>query len=171
VKRSFFLFAVLFVVFSFWTFNLSARYSKIPIKGILKSELNIILKSVNKLHTACVDKDEQRISTHLREIIANIDQARKRTALEKNQRTHLLKILLAAREHLVMTQNQNGEKRSKSLKGAFGQLVQIVKVFDLDKYRVFFCPKDNSVWLQKSWKAKNPIHPIKFKSCGQLVRS
>lgn len=150
---------------------LPAFAQKITVKEALRTELNGVLKAASELHKACVDQDPQKIATSVKNVIAKIDRANKKSVLAENQQTHLVKILNAAKEDLRLSQELSGTKRRDELKEAFFQIVQIVKVYNLDSYPVYFCGKDRSVWLQKGWgKPKNPIHPKKFSNCGQLVR-
>lgn len=146
------------------------RNRKIEVQGALKIELNAVLKATDQLHGSIVKQDEQGVEASLKALVKHIDRAHKRSALAKSERPHLLKILNAARTQLEITQNSRGRTRQGSLKSAFEQLVQLAKVFKLDTYRIFFCPTDRSVWLQKGWKPFNPIHPQRYKNCGKLVR-
>lgn len=146
-----------------------ARRRKIDVSEPLKQELNHVLKATNELHSAFFAQDEAMIATKIQSTIQSIGRANERSYLAPTQKMHLTKMLNSAKSHLEMTQMQSGSKRQKSLKKAFAQLVNLAKVYRLDNYRIFFCPKDKSVWIQKSWKPKNPIHPKLFGSCGRLV--
>lgn len=150
--------------------NSYARRGKIKIKEALRTELNAVLKSTSDLHQACVKQNDEQVATSIRRLLINIERANKKSVLAANQQTHLVKILNAAKREFEMSQVMSGNERRKRLKSAFGQIVQIAKVYQVDRYRIFFCSKDRSVWIQKSWKAKNPVHPKQFANCGQLVR-
>ena len=146
----------------------SARYGhKIEVQEALRSELNSVLKAASLLHGACFEQNESRIEEQTRAVIASLDKAAKKSALAHMQRTLLLKIIEAARSKLEMSQNFSGDERKESLKGAFKDIVQMAQAFKLDHYRIFFCKKDESVWLQKGSRAQNPIHPKRYGNCGQ----
>jgi hypothetical protein len=160
-----------FLTLGFSIDSQARRYSsKIKIKPILKTELNKLLAATNDLHGACFRQNELRIEAQLKIVILKIKLAHQKTSLAKEPATHLNKMLEAARVQLELAQMNEGEKRQESIKQAFKQLVQIAKVYKLDNYRIFFCSKDKSVWLQKDWRAKNPINPENLKHCGKLVR-
>jgi len=146
------------------------RYRRMELNDQLVEELNGMLRATNEMHSAFFEQDEQKIETALQKVVISIDKASKKTSLEDSQRTHLNKMLRAAKSGVEMTKNTAGEDRKKNLQKAMKQIVQIAQLYDLDRYKVFFCPKDRSVWLQKSWKAKNPIHPKLYAKCGKLVR-
>ena len=143
------------------------HYKKIELKETLRVELNAVLKSASQLHQACFRRDETAIEATMKQLNRKINDAEAMSNMAPVKKTHLLKMLSAARENLEQGRNQKGDDRQRSLGETFRQLVQIVRVFDVKKYRVFFCSKDKKVWLQKSRKAQNPFHPVKFKNCGE----
>lgn len=143
---------------------------KIKLNSVLKKELNQVLKATDELHEACYDQDEPLISAKLRQVIKAIDGANKKIVYADTQKIHLDKLLKSAKSDLEKSQMSSGKERKDSLKSAFHQIVTIVKTYKLESYKIFFCPKDRSVWIQKSWKAKNPINPKKYGSCGRPVR-
>lgn len=143
---------------------------KIQLNTVLKKELNQVLKATDELHEACFDQDEPLISAKLRSVIKAIDAANDKIMLADTQKIHLDKLLKSAKSDLEKSQMSSGKERRDSLKSAFHQIVTMVKTYKLDPYKIFFCPKDRSVWIQKSWKAKNPINPKKYGSCGRPVR-
>ncbi|MBT4760410.1 MAG: hypothetical protein HOO06_01825 [Bdellovibrionaceae bacterium] len=143
---------------------------KIDIKVPLKTELNNLLKATDALHTACYKQNEPHIEAQLKNVLHKITVAHQKSFVQKDQAMHLSKMLDAAKTQIQLAQMNLGEKRQANLKAAFRQLVQISKVYKLDPYRIFFCSKDKSVWLQKGWRAKNPISPQDHKNCGKLVK-
>lgn len=146
------------------------RFGKIDIEGPLKKELNGVLKAAIELHSACVSQDDSQVRASLASVISSIDRAYTHTEMADDDRMLLTKMLESAKAQLEMTKMNEGEEKQGALKEAFNQLVQISQVFKLDDYPVFFCSKDRSVWLQKSWKAKNPVNPDKYADCGKRVR-
>ena len=146
------------------------RHGKIRVQGALRSELNSVLRATNELHSACISLNEEKIDTSIRLLIEGLNRANKKSVLVKDQRPHLVRMLDKAKVHLELALNRSEETRKKNLKEAFINLVQVAKVYKLDKYRIFFCPSDKAVWLQKSWRPRNPVHPKNYGSCGELVR-
>ena len=149
--------------------------ARIPNKHIvvqpsIRNELNLVLKSTSDLHRACIEKDENTIENATEKVIQSLDRAAKNSSLIPVESTHLVKMLSAAKEKLEISQNFSGQRRKQNLQEAFKDLVQIAQVFKLEPYHIFFCNKDNSLWLQKSAKPVNPIHPDRFGKCGRLVQ-
>ncbi|MCB0415804.1 MAG: hypothetical protein KDD50_15810 [Bdellovibrionales bacterium] len=148
----------------------AASKGQITVKGALKESLNSMLKVASDLHTSCYEQNEPKIATHLKSLSVSIQRVQRTGELSNQQNPHLNKILDAIQSQIKIIQNSNHIDKKENLKNAFRQLVQIVKVYKLDSYRVFFCSKDRSVWMQKSWKPQNPISPEKYKDCGKPVR-
>ena len=149
---------------------LEARYyAKITLKSPLKQRLNAVLKTSNELHTACFKQDEEMIQARLKSLSFEIDKAKASTSSDPKQKMHVLRILEVTKTEVEKSRNYVGKKRKQSLKSVFRQVVQIARMYKLEPYRVFFCPKDKSTWLQKSWKPKHPLEPKKFKNCGKRV--
>jgi len=154
----------------FSDFTEGARRSrKININGPLKKQLNMVLKNTVKLHKSSVKGNRVKVSTSVRSLLKSISKAQKTSKASIKHRTHLYKMLSYARINLEMTQMQKGKSRKKSFKKAFKQLVYVAKTYNLDRYRIYFCPKDRSIWLQKPRKPWNPFNPKKYRSCGKLV--
>lgn len=143
---------------------------RIDLQPTVRNELNLVMKNTNELHSACVEQNESSIESATEKVINSLDRAAKHSSMTQMESTHLVKMLSAAKEKLEFSQNFSNEKRKLNLQEAFKELVQISQVFKLEHYNVFFCSKDKSLWLQKSLKPLNPIHPDKFGNCGRLVQ-
>ena len=131
----------------------------------LKKQLNAILKSTDALHSALFSGDELQIDSAIEKTLRVIGS----TLLVSKKELHLTRILEAASSQLLVTRLKPVNKKHKHLKEVFRQIIQITRSYKTEKYRIFFCKKDKSVWLQKSWAAKNPFMPEGTK-CGVLVR-
>ncbi len=169
-KRSFLTLVGFLLVLSSLSVSARRYNSKIKVKPVIKVELNNVLKATNDLHNACFKQNELRIEAQLKNVIHKINLAHQKSGAAREQAPHLNRMLEAAKTELELAQMRQGEMRQQNIKAAFKQLVQLAKVYKLDKYRIFFCSKDKSVWLQKNWKAQNPINPKDYKNCGKLVR-
>ena len=144
---------------------------KMSLKPELKTELNKVLKAGSDLHEACISKDEKKVNATVEGVLSAIDKAEKKTVLADAEKPHLDRILNATKLRLEQVKRADGDDRKAALQEGFIQLVQISQLFPADpSYSVFFCSKDKSVWLQKGKKAKNPIHPETFETCGKLVQ-
>ncbi len=144
---------------------------KMSLKPELKLELNKVLKAGSDLHEACISKDEKKVNATVEGVISAINTAEKKTSLADGEKPHLDRILNATKLRLQQVKRADGDDRKAALQEGFIQLVQIAQLFPADpSYSVFFCSKDKSVWLQKGKKAKNPIHPETYETCGKLVQ-
>ncbi|MDB2426226.1 hypothetical protein N9W41_01640 [bacterium] len=159
---------------SFHSSVLARRSYKKPINLniSLKMELNRLLNEANELHQVCADNKAVLIEARLKSLIGVIKDVKEKTKGTSGSKTHINKTLDQVQDQLetYLMVEPNSKQRKESLKEAFKQFVELAEVYNLDKYRIFFCSKDKSVWLQKSRSAKNPINPEKHLRCGRLVR-
>ncbi len=145
-------------------------YKPMPLHEALTAELNSVLRAANEMHTAFYEQNEEKIEASVEQVLNSLDRARKKSALADSQKPHLQKMLEATKEEMNEVKNSSGKDRKDNLKSALEQLVLIAQTYKLERYKIFFCPKDRAVWLQKSRSAKNPIHPKLYSKCGKLVR-
>lgn len=144
-------------------------FKKLEVPQGLESHLNAILRGGDALHAACVSRNEEQVDQKLDQLIILLDRALKQTRLMGLQKTHIDRILLSTQAIVSRTRKKHGEARIEPLKSTMTSLVQIQQVFKVDKYNVFFCSKDQSVWIQKDKVPQNPIHPRDLKNCGKQV--
>src|SRR5688572_27721469 len=106
----------------------SARnFGSIQVEGPLKSELNKVLKAAIELHSACIEQNDQRITSSLSAVISSIDKAGRHASLADDDRMLLIKMLDSARVQLQATKMNQGEFKVEALKESFNQLVQIAQ--------------------------------------------
>jgi len=142
---------------------------KIKIHSELKTELNAVLKSTADLQEASFKGKDQKALKEMRTLIKRMNSALKRSHLAKEQRLHVQKILERAKGLLEKARRTAGSDRQTHLQGALRQIVNLAQAYQLDKYKVFFCPKDKSIWLQRSSKPQNPVNPGTYGKCGKPV--
>lgn len=149
----------------------SKRGPPIVLESNVANELNRLLNSSELVQKSVVSQDEKLIQHSLRQMIVNIDRARVVSGIVNgNSRHHLLKILEAARYHLEYVKVSQGEQRRESFKEALAQISNLPRIYALDsKYRIFFCSKDRSSWVQSTKSPQNPIHPQTLGGCGKLA--
>lgn len=147
------------------------KYDPLEVPPALTTELNTLLAAVDRLHGACVLGDEERVQSAANQVLKHLALAKKKSPLAEGQRQHLVRVLDAIESDLELAKSLKGDGRVEPLQSAFKQTVQLAQTYKLDRYQIFFCPLDRSVWLQKSTRPKNPIHPRKHGDCGKLVRS
>jgi hypothetical protein len=148
-----------------------SQAGELPLAPVLTQELNMVLNASVNLHKSLVSQNEEQVDIHLRDIVWQLDRAKTASAYAKDhERRHLLRILEAAREHFEMTQTSYGEERRARLVDAFNQLVNLVRIYRVDRaFSIFFCPKDRTTWVQRTTKAQNPFRHDRAESCGLRV--
>lgn len=158
-------------IFLFSCPGLSARNTKLDLDKNTLKKVNQLLLETSEFQTALYEQNRDNVKKEILELNMSINMFLREIGdfQVQNQGMHLKRILQSVKNHLESYQNLNSEeKRLSNLKKAFSQLVQLVRIYKVDKsYRIFFCKNDNSEWIQKGWKAKNPIHPNKYGKCGQ----
>ena len=159
------------ILFLFSTTALSARSTKLSLDEATIKKLNQLLNETTDFQAALYEQNDAKIKQEIIELNRVIDGFLVGLGdfQVQNQGMHLKRILRSTKNYLESYQNLNSQdKKIQNLKKAFSQLVQLVRIYKVDKeYRIFYCKSDNSEWIQKGWKAKNPIHPTKYGKCGQ----
>lgn len=135
----------------------------------LKVELNAVLKAAVDLQESSFKRSDQQTQQNIKKLLQKIGTAEKKASLAKTQRIHLFKMLDAARGALEKSRRTAGADRHTFMQAAFRQIVGLAQSFQLDTYKIFFCPKDKSTWLQRGAKPQNPVNPETQGSCGKPV--
>lgn len=143
--------------------------NKIKVQGELKTELNSVLKATVDLQESIFKDSDAKVSQNIKRLVQRLDSASKKTHLAKEQKTHMLKMLGAAKTALERSRRTTGRDRHTFLQITFKQVVGLAQTYQLDKYKIFFCPKDRSVWLQRGSKPQNPVNPGTLGTCGKPV--
>lgn len=139
--------------------NGAVAKGELVLNSQLTRELNQVLKMGDSVHHSLVKSDEEQTDLGLRDLLKQIDRARAISHLAKaHERQHLLIILDAAKEQFEQTQSAFGNERRRRLEEGFNQLVNLVRIYRLDKtYGIYFCPKDKATWVQTGLKGQNPF--------------
>lgn len=163
--------AVVFLSLNVW----ARRGRKIDLKPALQTTVNSILENSTSFQEALNSQNQDMINAQVKALSISIDQA----VLKMSDfsvdpyETHIKRILKSTKKYLEGYINMNDEKEKKThLRKMFSQLVQLVRGYNVDNtYRIYFCNKDNSEWIQKvvnkNWRSKNPIQPNSLSNCGR----
>lgn len=148
-----------------------AKAGDLVLHPTVMRELNQVIRVSDGLHSALVAVDDEQIEIAIRGVIHQIDRVRTVAILAKqHERPHLLKILESGRDHLEVAQTAYGEERSARFRQAYNQLVNVARIYRVDKaYGIFFCDKDRSSWVQRGARAQNPFSAVNRK-CGVKAR-
>lgn len=150
---------------------LSARNTKLTLDPSTLMKINGLLGDTAELHKALYEQNDAAVKKELMEMNIGITSVLSEIGdfQLRNNGMHLKRILQSTKQYLESYENLNSsDKRKKNLKKAFSQLIQLVRIYKVDKkYRIFYCKSDNSEWIQEGWRARNPINPDKHGKCGQ----
>lgn len=142
---------------------------KMNAPSALKSELNLLLRSSVDLQVASYKRKDTAVKKAVKNLLQRIDSTSQKVYLAKDQSPHITKILDTSRSALVRSQKVSGSARQTHLQKVFRQFVLLAQMYQLDPFKIFFCPKDRSVWLQESSKPQNPVNPDTYGDCGKMV--
>ena len=145
---------------------------ELPLAAPLTNELNLVLKAGDGLHKSLVNHDEEQIEMGIRDMLWQLEKAQGALVHAKmHERGHLIRILEAASDDFEITQRAFGDERRLRLAAAYNQLVNLARIYQLDRsYSIFFCPKDRTTWIQKGTAGLNPFSRESGKDhCGIRV--
>jgi hypothetical protein len=159
------LLGVIFFVLATGFFGVQAarcEAGELALSPQVTAELNQVLKVGDALHKSLLSQDEEQIEMGVRDIIVQLDRAKNASnQVKPHDRRHLLRVLDSAYEQFEQTQAEYGERRRVRLEEGFNQLVNIVRIYRVDRsYGIFFCPKDRTTWVQRGQKPQNPFRSI-----------
>lgn len=162
--------AVLLAAFIFVSFTARtpAHAGELVLHAELTKALNEVLHVSESLHRALVVQDEEKTEIAVRDILQQLEVARRYSVLAKyHERGHLLRIIESAKEHFELTQSMYGEDRKSRMEDGFNQLVNLIRIYRLKSdFGIFFCAKDRSSWVQKGFRPQNPFRPETLRDCG-----
>lgn len=159
------------LAFSFLPAGSNARtFEKINLTDTVSRALNQVLLQASLLQDAFYRQSDQEIETYLRELVQTIDGARRIAKNEKIHGLHLNRVLETALGHFSGLMRTVGEERTKGLRLGYEQVVLIAQTYRLDNYKIFYCGKNDTIWLQKNSKVQNPFNPSTYGTCGVPIR-
>lgn len=143
---------------------------KINLTDTVAKALNNVLERASLVHDAFFNQSDQEIETYLRDLVNSIEGARQAAKGERIHGLHLNRVLETAYNHFRSLMKTVGEERTKGLRLGYEQIVLIAQTYRLDSYKIFYCGKNDTIWLQKNYKAQNPINPNTYGDCGVPIR-
>lgn len=157
----------LLIIFSFGGFALKKTFS---VKDELKEPLTSLLDEVVYLHKAFYSQQEDRIRLTALKMINQIEMLeRSPQLLPYHQRSYIDRLLKSLKPQLEAIRTSPSRRRT-NINSVNRTLTYMAHIYGLNKYAVFFCPDDRSVWLQgKKSKKMKPLH-LEYQECGALVK-
>lgn len=153
----------------FFVIPASAKRGPQAVDEPIRSDLNSVLSVANELHDALFQKNFTAIESSLGKLLGIVIRLEQQLQ-DGTGVSHLLQVMQSLRGDLIEVNQVPQEQKDQPLRSVFSNVVQIARNYQLNQYRLFFCSKDKSVWLQKDWKAKNPFSPETNGNCGSLIR-
>ena len=168
IHRLFYL--VLVLIFQYTA--IAQNRLKIELPTPLKLEVEALLNTGIELHKNLVNENNRQATKTMRRILSQKKRVDKQLSKAKNTRPHLEKILNAIQLNMENALSEDAKNRDEYLKATFEQFVQILKVFKVTDYPVFFCSKNETLWYQEDKKnPKTPVKPKLYKSCGLSIKT
>lgn len=166
---------------------------KLKVNQPLAGRLMAVLVETEALHRAMYGVEETKVAKgkgkkettvrapasigvndQIKTLVASLNKASEHSKLAGPSRVALDKIIGAAKSRLQDAQSvsKNSKRRMEFISESVRQIIQIAQMYELDhQYKIFFCSKDRSIWLQSGAKAQNPFDPDgKLKGCGIVMK-
>lgn len=158
---------LLLITFSFCSFALKKTFS---VKDELKRPLTSLLDEAVYLHQAFYSKQEDQIRLTSLKMMNQIEVLERSPQLVPyHQRSYIGRLLRSLKPQLEAIRTSPGIRRT-NINAVNRTLTYMAHIYGLNKYAVFFCPDDRSVWLQgKKSKKMKPLH-LEYQECGALVK-
>ncbi len=143
---------------------------RMKVEDSVSERIEEVLALTAEFHQIRVSMDTSKTILLATEIAAKLGSVANLTQKNNSvQSLHITKIVQSARNSIeIFREDPMAKNASDDLKDFFKDIVQITQVFDVKKYKIFFCPQDKSLWLQTLPKAQNPVNP-NLKNCGKPV--
>lgn len=143
---------------------------RMKVEESVSERIEEVLALTAEFHKIRVGKDTSKTITLANEIAAKLSSVASLTQKNSSvQSLHITKIVQSARSSIeIFKEDPMAKNASSELKDFFKDIVQITQVFDVKKYKIFFCPQDKALWLQTTTKAQNPVN-LSLKNCGKPV--
>jgi hypothetical protein len=166
---------------------------KMKVNQPLAGRLMSVLVETEALHRAMIGPEDEKVAKgkgkgkkekprapasigvndQIKTLISSLNKASEHSKLAGPSRVALEKIIGAAKSRLQDAQSvsKNSKRRTEFISESVRQIIQIAQMYDLNhQYKIFFCSKDRSMWIQSGKKAQNPFDGSgKFKGCGIVM--
>ena len=140
------------------------------VKEPIQSQLNMVLGFAGDLHEALFQRNSLKTEEAVDRLIDVVSKLEIQLSAMKMEISHLMQVMKSLRVDLKALKRASADSSEQSLRSVFGNVVQIARNYKLTQYRLFFCAKDQSVWLQRDRVAHNPFNPETFRNCGSAIR-
>ena len=143
---------------------------RMKVEDSVSDRIEEVLALTAEFHQIRVSKDTSKTIKLATEIASKLGSVAMLTQKNNSvQSLHITKIVQSAQSSIEMfKEDPMAKNASAELKDFFKDIVQITQVFDVKKYKIFFCPQDKALWLQTLPKVQNPVN-LSLRNCGKPV--
>jgi hypothetical protein len=148
----------------------SAQSSKkrIGLTDLVEKDLISVLEASETLRASMYAKQEALVISNIEQVRAQIRHAKQNLKSEGRNAQHLDRILTTIDQDLSRARSTQREQKVKYIQEAFRQIVMLYQSYNISaSFKVFFCKKDRSVWIQKDRKPQNPFESDS--NCARLI--
>jgi hypothetical protein len=156
-----------FLIFTSLAFGARPLAHKLELPGPIAKNVDGVIRNTLNLHLALFAGNDSGIHDKIETLLFSIEKARKAASLNSTNEAHLKRILTTAEKQLIQVRTAEGKVRQDHLREVFRQLVLVVQSFHVQQTLIFYCGKDNTIWLQSAPKPQHPLHPTE--NCGSRV--
>ena len=163
--KFYFILSLVLLLFSF-----SVLALKKPVFSLTKeweASLTALLDSAVQLQNAFYARSDKQVSLSSAKMTYQIKQLEKSShLLPYHQHLYIQNLLNTLKPRLSAMLKQKNRKTG-NIKFISRAVTYMAQVYGLNKYVVFFCPTDRSVWMQKAKKYQYVSHS-NFSACKQV---
>ncbi len=137
-------------------------------KTFQSSVMSLIDMSVD-LHKAVYDKNKEHINLLISKITKHISymQAKVPKLLPHHEQSYIDKLLRSVQFNIEALAKTHRYKNNY-IYAINRKLIHIARIYDVKRYKVFFCATDRSIWMQDNTHNK-PLH-LNHAPCGTPVK-
>lgn len=142
---------------------------RIALNDTVEKRLISVLEASESLGSTMFSRKELKVQTQIEQLRGQIKKAQVTVKTEGMDGQHINRILQTIDQDLSLAKSSQGDVKTKSLQNAFRQIVMLYQSYQIEApFKVFFCKKDRSVWIQKDKKPQNPFE--QDSGCGRLIQ-
>ena len=179
LKKKLVLYSSSFFLFFFCIFFNHQAFSlnKSSLSPTLNQSLEVLLSMMGQVHEAVKSSDVKKFQLQINKMSKELGHIRVfgERSLAYHEKAYLHRQVQRIKEYLsIIALNQTQIKKNLSqIKNLNRELIYISRAYDLNRnktqYGFYFCPKDDSVWIQKA--GTKVYHPFKenYRSCGRKI--
>lgn len=155
-----------------------SKKAKITISKNLKQNFIFLISKMGEIHKNFKDTNTEQLHGLITQMIHYLKQIHlfKETHLSYHRKIYLNRQLRLIEDHLlfILQKNLSLSQKTSSLKKIYKELIQIYQFYILEdeiqkQYAVYYCSKNEGVWIQKNnLEVYNPFSND-YRKCGKKI--